>query len=150
VLPSEGLRRFVQRVVGYSLTGDVSEQKLVFLYGSGANGKSTFLNAILEMLGDYGKQAAPELLTVKFNAHPTELADLKGSRFVASVEVEEGKRLAESLVHIQNRGRVKRYSCSHEISYLRPFAFGHRKRATENRTALLRRLRPAPGPNHPR
>lgn len=108
VLPSEGLRRFVQRVVGYSLTGAVSEQKLVFLYGSGANGKSTFLNAILEMLGDYGKQAAPELLTVKFNAHPTELADLKGSRFVASVEVEEGKRMAESLVKQMTGGdRIK-------------------------------------------
>ncbi|MDP9480042.1 MAG: phage/plasmid primase, P4 family, partial [Actinomycetota bacterium] len=98
VLPSEALRRFVQRLVGYALTGDVSEQILPFLYGSGANGKSVFINAIMEALGDYAQQAAPELLTAKGHSHPTELADLKGARFVASIEVEDGKRLAESLV----------------------------------------------------
>jgi len=98
VLPSEALRRFVQKVVGYSLTGDVSEQILLFMYGVGANGKSTFLNTVMEMLGDYAIQSAPDLLTVKQGAHPTELADLMGARFVASIEVEDGRRLAESLV----------------------------------------------------
>jgi putative DNA primase/helicase len=98
VLPSEALRRFVQRAIGYSLTGSVEEQILLFLYGTGANGKSTLVNAVLELLGDYGKQAAPDLLVVKQGAHPTELADLFGARFVASVEVEDGRRLAESLV----------------------------------------------------
>jgi len=90
---------FLRRSIGYSLTGDVSEQVIFFLYGTGANGKTTFLNVIIEMLGDYAKQAAPNLLIAKRGeSHPTELADLVGSRFVASVEVEEGKRLAESLV----------------------------------------------------
>jgi len=90
---------FLQRAIGYSLTGDVSEQKLFFLYGTGANGKSTFLNVLQEMLGDYAKQAAPELLVTKYgNSHPTEVADLQGSRFVVAVEVEEGKRMAEALV----------------------------------------------------
>jgi putative DNA primase/helicase len=98
VLPGEELRRFVRRVIGYALTGDVSEQVLIFLHGAGANGKSTLINAVLAMLGDYGQQAAPELLTVKGASHPTELADLLGTRFAASVEVEDGRRLAESLV----------------------------------------------------
>lgn len=98
LLPSPDLRRFFQRFVGYCLTGDTSEQVLVFMHGLGANGKSTIINALLDALGDYGQQAAPELLTAKANAHPTELADLKGARLAASVEVEEGKRLAESLV----------------------------------------------------
>jgi putative DNA primase/helicase len=98
VLPSEELRRFVQRMLGYCLTGAVSEQVLFFLYGVGANGKSTLINTFLEGLGDYGKQAAPELLTAKPGTHPTELADLMGARFVPSVEVEDGRRLAESLV----------------------------------------------------
>jgi putative DNA primase/helicase len=98
VLPSEGLRRFVRRVVGYALTGDTSEQILPFLYGPGANGKSTLVNTVLEMMGDYGKQAAPDLLVVKQGAHPTELADLFGARFVPSIEVEDGRRFAESLV----------------------------------------------------
>ncbi len=98
VLPVEELRGFLQRLSGYALTGDVSEQKLPFLYGLGANGKSTYINTFMEALGDYAQQAPPELLTVKGHSHPTELADLMGARLVASVEVEDGKRLAESLV----------------------------------------------------
>ena len=91
--------RFLQQAIGYSLTGSVREQKLFFFYGTGANGKSTFLNIIQEMLGDYSKQAAPELLVAKIgNTHPTEIADLQGSRFVVAVEVDEGKRLAEALI----------------------------------------------------
>ncbi|MGH7378091.1 MAG: DNA primase family protein, partial [Candidatus Methylomirabilales bacterium] len=90
---------YLQRAVGHALTGDVREQVLQFLHGTGANGKTTFLNAILDAVGDYGKQAAPELLTIKYGTeHPTGLADLRGCRFVASIEVEEGKRLAEVLV----------------------------------------------------
>src|SRR5918994_1800321 len=54
------------------------------------------------------------------------------------------------LVHIQNRCRVRRYSESHETSDLRPFTFGHRKRAVANRATLLRGLRHAPSPDHPR
>jgi putative DNA primase/helicase len=97
-LPSEALRQFVQRLIGYCLTGDVSEQVLPFLHGPGANGKTTLINAILAMTGDYGQQAAPDLLLAKHGAHPTELADLFGARLVVSVEVEDGRRLAESLV----------------------------------------------------
>ena len=62
VLPDPAVRDFMQRFMGYSLTADVSEQCLLFLWGSGANGKSTFLNAMLNVLGDYGWQAAPDLL----------------------------------------------------------------------------------------
>ncbi|PLS83054.1 MAG: hypothetical protein CYG60_22800, partial [Actinobacteria bacterium] len=98
ILPSEAIRRFVQRIMGYSLTGDVSAQILPFLHGLGANGKSTLVNTTLEMLGDYGQLAAPELLLSKRGAHPTELADLKGARLVASVEIEDGRKMAESLV----------------------------------------------------
>jgi P4 family phage/plasmid primase-like protien len=107
VLPSESLRRFVQQAVGHSLLGEATEEVLFFLYGTGANGKSTFINTILETLGDYARQAPPELLTIKGLSHPTELANLKGARFVASVEVEEGKRLAESLVkQLTGRDRI--------------------------------------------
>ena len=96
---SAELISFLQRVIGYSLTGSVREQVLFFLYGAGANGKSTFLKTILAMLGrDYAKQAAPDVLIESSDRHPTELADLAGVRFVASIEVSEGKRLAEALV----------------------------------------------------
>jgi putative DNA primase/helicase len=87
---------FVWRAVGYSLTGEVSEQALFFLYGNGANGKTTFCRAILNVLGDYGKQAAPQFLMIG-DRHPTEIADLRGARFVCTIEIEEGRFMAEVL-----------------------------------------------------
>jgi putative DNA primase/helicase len=98
VLPNGALRKFVQRVLGYAITGDTSEHILPFLYGTGANGKTTLVNAVLNVLGDYGQQAAPDLLLSKRGSHPTELADLFKARFVPSVEVEDGRRFAESLL----------------------------------------------------
>ena len=98
VIPSDALRKFLQRLVGYALTGTTREHILPFLYGSGSNGKTTFINAILAILGDYAKQSAPDLLLAKHGTHPTELADLFGARFVASTEIEDGRRFAESLV----------------------------------------------------
>ena len=89
---------YLRRTVGYALTGDVSEQVLLFLHGAGSNGKSTFLATLLAMMGkEYGTQAAPELL-LDGSRHPTELADLHGKRFVSAIEVEDGRRLAEGLV----------------------------------------------------
>jgi putative DNA primase/helicase len=93
------LTDYLQRVVGYSLTADVREQCLFFLYGKGANGKSTFLNAVRGMMGDYACQAVSELLMAKnTEAHPTERADLFGRRFVATIETDQGKRMAEALM----------------------------------------------------
>jgi P4 family phage/plasmid primase-like protien len=99
IIPDANVRAFLQRAVGYSLTGETSEQCLLFLHGSGANGKSTFLAILQELFGDYGCQAAPELLeATKTSRHPTELADLFGARLVATIEVDEGRQMAESLV----------------------------------------------------
>ena len=98
VLPSEEVRAFFKRLCGYAISGDVSEHILPVLYGTGANGKSTILNALLEAAGEYGMQAAPDLLIAKRGGHPTEVADLFGMRLVASIEVEDGRRLAEALV----------------------------------------------------
>jgi putative DNA primase/helicase len=94
------LQRYLRKAAGCSLTGDTREHVLFFLYGTGANGKSTFVNTVLEMMGpDYAMKAPPDLLLVKSkDAHPTERADLAGKRFVACIEADEGKRLAEALV----------------------------------------------------
>jgi putative DNA primase/helicase len=98
VLPSEAVREFFKKLCGYAISGDTSEHILPVLYGTGANGKSTVLNALLEAAGEYGMQAAPDLLVAKRGGHPTEVADLFGMRVVASIEVEDGRRLAEALV----------------------------------------------------
>lgn len=89
---------FVQRYAGYSLTGDVSEQVMVFAYGGGRNGKTTLLNTLRGITGDYGMQLDPAVLTGEGEQHPTGLTDLRGARFVATVETEQGNRLNESLI----------------------------------------------------
>lgn len=90
---------YLQRLVGYCLTGSTRDHILPILHGSGSNGKSTFISAVLELLGeDYALKAPADLLLAKNDAHPTERADLFGKRFVACTETEEGRRLAESLV----------------------------------------------------
>lgn len=96
----EGLVGYVQRLCGYWLTGVVREQILPILHGSGANGKTTFLNTIMDVIGpDYVMKAVPDFLMAKrHESHPTDKADLFGKRFVACSETEEGRRLAESLV----------------------------------------------------
>jgi putative DNA primase/helicase len=90
---------FLQRMAGYALTGSTAEHALFFLYGTGANGKSTFLNAVTSAFGDYHKISPIETFTASnSDRHPTDLAGLHGARLVTSVETEEGRRWAESKI----------------------------------------------------
>jgi putative DNA primase/helicase len=106
VVPDEDVRSFLQRAVGYALTGLTNEHALFFFHGAGANGKSTFLRTLLTVLGDYGRQAEPDLLLAKRDAHPTGVADLFGARLVVSSEIEDGRRLAEGTVKQLTGGDV--------------------------------------------
>jgi putative DNA primase/helicase len=93
------LMSFVQQAVGYSLTGDTSEQCLFILYGTGANGKSTFLEVIRSLLGEYATAADFSTFLVQRNdSIRNDLARLAGARFVTAVEAERGGRLSESVV----------------------------------------------------
>ena len=100
VLPDAAVRSFVQRAVGYSLTAMTSERCLFILHGSGDNGKSTFLEILRRLLGDYARQAdvSTFMLSRNDSGPRPEVVRLAGARFISSVEVEEGRRLAESLV----------------------------------------------------
>ena len=81
------------------MTGCVDEQVMFFLHGAGANGKSTFLRALLDVFGDYGMQSAPDILVARRNeSHPTEIADLFGARLVVAQEIDAGRALAEATV----------------------------------------------------
>ena len=85
------LIRYVQRVIGYTLTGRLNEQVFFFLYGEGSNGKSTFLNVILAIMGDYGKTADISTFMVKKNEGiRNDLAELAGVRYIMSTEPETG------------------------------------------------------------
>ncbi len=100
---------FVQRAVGYSLTGEIREHALLILWGSGANGKSTLLEVLLSLLGRYGTSAARDLLLAKTNdRHPTELADLFRARLVVCHETNEEQRFDESKLKTLTGGdRIK-------------------------------------------
>jgi putative DNA primase/helicase len=91
---------FVQCISGYTLTGSVSEQKFFLLHGSkGDNGKTTFLNTLMYVMGEYAVRLAPELLfNARRNIHPSAFAELRGRRLAGIAEVEFGSKLAEVLV----------------------------------------------------
>ncbi len=90
---------FMQRLVGYCLTGSTCEQILPILYGLGSNGKSVLISTLLAMFGkDFAMQARSELLMVGKNEHPTLTADLYSKRFCAASETESGGRLNEALI----------------------------------------------------
>jgi putative DNA primase/helicase len=95
----QSLIDYLQRVVGYCLTGSTQEHAMFFLYGTGSNGKSTFLNAITRAMGDYHRTAPIETFTSSpTDRHPTDLAGLRGARLVTAIETEEGRRWAESRI----------------------------------------------------
>ena len=93
------LQGFLQRIAGYALTGVTREHALFFLYGTGGNGKSVFLNAISGTMGEYAKTAPVEaFLATKGERHPTDLAGLHNARLVTAIEIEDGRRWAESKI----------------------------------------------------
>ncbi|ACK46858.1 phage/plasmid primase, P4 family [Shewanella baltica OS223] len=93
--------KFLQRIVGYILTGRTDEQVLFFLHGHGCNGKSTFMNVIQRLMGSYYHQISSDVLLQTNNSskgpNPS-LAKLTGSRLVVANELPEGSRMDENLV----------------------------------------------------
>ena len=84
---------FVQRIAGYSMTGNVKEQMLIFAYGTGANGKSSLLDVLRTLAGDYGVNSTPAILTASYHQqHPTGLTDFRGARMATT----SGSRRARS------------------------------------------------------
>ncbi|MCP4257850.1 MAG: DNA primase [Planctomycetes bacterium] len=103
----ETLLNFVQRAFGYSITGDISEEKLFLVHGDAASSKSTILEAIKSTLGQYAQIADFEsFLKQRVSSHGprNDIATLAGARFVVSIEVDEGKHLAEGLIKMLTGG----------------------------------------------
>ena len=103
------LQHYLARVVGYWLTGDTKEHALFFLYGTGGNGKSVFIDTISGMMGDYATTAPMEtFLSSKWDRHPTEIAGLRGTRLVVADEVDSGRYWNESRIkQLTGGGMVK-------------------------------------------
>jgi len=98
-LVDDALIKFVKRYSGYTLTGITRERLLAILYGFGKNGKTTLVELLHEVLGDYARNTDVETLLIKkYQGVGNDVAALKGARFVSAAEVEKGRRLAESKV----------------------------------------------------
>lgn len=93
------MKTYLQRMAGYFLTGSTQEHALFFLYGTGGNGKSVFVNTLFTILGDYAANAPMDtFMEARGDKHPTDLAGLMGARFVAATETEQGRRWNESKI----------------------------------------------------
>ena len=99
-LPDPDVRALVQRIAGAALTGtSTSTSHLFFFYGGGQNGKSALCGTLLSLLGKYAIQAAPDVLLAKRDGSvPCDVAELAGRRLALTIEIEDGRRMAESVV----------------------------------------------------
>ena len=141
------LVEFLQRAVGYTITGDTGEQVLFLLHGGGANGKSTFLSVMEGVLGDYALHAEPDLLTTKRGgASTTGVADLHGKRFVVASETREGARLDERTVkQLTGEDAITARRLYQDFFTFVPthkiwFAVNHRPTITDDSHAMWRRV----------
>src|SRR5262249_22660092 len=93
------LQSFLQRYCGYATTGITREHKFVFAYGTGANGKGTFINTIAAIFGDYATIAdMGTFIATNSERHPTDLAKLRGARLVVAQETQKGRRWDETKI----------------------------------------------------
>ncbi|WP_261524584.1 phage/plasmid primase, P4 family [Burkholderia multivorans] len=141
------LQAYLQRMVGYALTGSTQEHALFFLYGTGANGKSVFVNTLATILGDYATNAPMDtFMETRTDRHPTDMAGLRGARFVAAIETEQGRRWAESKVKNLTGGdkisaRFMRQDFFEFFPQFKLFVAGNHKPAIRNiDEAMKRRL----------
>lgn len=142
---------FLQRAAGYCLTGRTDEHALMFLWGTGANGKSTFLRVLLHVLGDYAVTAPAEtFLESHGDRHPTELAMLAGPRLVIAQEIDDGRQWALSRIKTLTGGDpiTARYMRGDFWTFTPSFklvlAANHRPGLRNVDEAMRRRLRLVP------
>jgi putative DNA primase/helicase len=151
VQPDEAMRRYLARLTGHALEGRVTEHVLSVHYGAGANGKTTFAEAVAYALGDYAGPADPELLTARtFDAHPTGTADLFGVRLAVLHETDQGRRLAEATVKRLTGGdrikarRMREDFWSFEPSHMFVMLTNHRPIIGGTDDGIWRRVRLVP------
>jgi putative DNA primase/helicase len=143
--------RYLQKVIGYSLTGDTSEQALFVIHGSGANGKSTFIETLRRMLGDYARQADPSAFLIRRSEGPrNDIARLAGARFVCATETAEGRKLDAPMVKQMTGGdTITARLLYREFFEFRPtfkvfISTNHRPRVRGDDDAIWRRMRLIP------
>lgn len=150
-LPDPAVRRFVQTYYGYGLTGLTSAQVFLFHYGSGANGKSTFIEALRRLMGDYARVLQAEAVTgehmARSGAASPEFARLGGARFVQVSELPKGAPLKEETIKLMTGGEpmTVRYLMKDPFELIPEFKASltgnNKPPATGSDYAVFRRLR---------
>jgi putative DNA primase/helicase len=149
----EDLQSYLQRAVGYSLTGDTKSQVIFFPFGLGGNGKSTFAGTIRKLTGEYGERVNTDLFMLKDRnaGGPKEaLANLKGKRYVVASELDDGRRLAVSLIKDMTGGETikadRKYE--HEVEYQPTYKIwlvgNHKPTITDTTLSIWRRVKLIP------
>lgn len=150
VLPDQDVRAFLARYVGQGLVGRVLEHSLVFLTGTGRNGKGVFYGAVAWALGDYATVAEPDLFMHREGAHPTGEMDLRGRRWVAVSENDKDRKLAEATVKRLTGGDIikarhmRKDFVEFEPSHTAVLVTNHLPRVSGDDPALWARLRVVP------
>jgi putative DNA primase/helicase len=140
-----GAIRLFQQWGGYSLTGEIKEHALLFPYGPGGSGKSTAVETIGKLLGEYGTPVAMEVLTAsKYDRHPTEIAALRGARMVWASETEKGRAWAENRIKLLTGGDTlkARFMRQDEFTFLPEFkltVFGNNRPALRDVDGAVKR-----------
>jgi putative DNA primase/helicase len=144
---SAELQGFLQRYIGYCCTGFTTEHVFVFAYGTGANGKSTFVNTIAGILGDYATVAdMSTFLASSSEKHPTDLAKLRGARLVVAQETQKGRRWDETKIKALTGGDkiTARFMRQDFFDFVPKFKLlisgNHKPRLTSVDEAIRRRL----------
>jgi len=147
----EGLIGYVQRLVGYSMTGSTREQIMAIAYGTGSNGKTTLLGTLRGLLGNYAQEAdADSFMERRHEGIREDIADLDGARFVAASETADGKRLSEALVKKMTGGEMLRARRLYENGYTFAPQFtvwlstNHKPEIRGTEFAIWRRIRLVP------
>jgi len=96
----EALKDYIHRMAGYALVGLQREQVFMLFHGRGANGKSTLLRTLAAVIGDYAKSVSPATLLAKSRDATalSEMASLRGARFVHASEFPRGKTIDAELL----------------------------------------------------
>jgi putative DNA primase/helicase len=145
---------YLQRCAGYTLTGDTSEQILFFCHGAGQNGKSTFMNALMEIMSPYAAQVDNEMFMSSFKSgkagHSEDIANLAGKRLVVATEIEEDRRLATAKIKQLTGGERVRASHKYEhefeydVTYKLWFNGNHKPNIMDTTHSIWRRVKLIP------
>ena len=141
---------FLQRAVGYTLTGSTQEQCLFLLYGSGANGKSVFLDVLNALLGEYGTVTQSRTFTTERGEISNDIAALAGKRMVYASENSSDTRLDESIIKQLTGGEnISARFLHQEFFTFKPrfkiwWAFNHPPAITDMTNSIWRRIKIIP------